>query len=142
MIPLRPIVAVALMILLASPTAAQNQQSYIQNYFAGKAIQFAYGSGVSSNLPRVELLIHYCASGTFFSWGRSCRPNIIAKGYQCTNLRDAGRWQVVPQGERAVLQWLSQNGGRGSAMILVRTDGVVVDTRGNPFHRIGQAQCQ
>lgn len=126
----------------AHPSNAQDLQNYLSKYFTGNAIQFGYGSGISSNSPRVELTIQYCASGIFYSAGRSCRPNIIARGYQCSRLQDSGRWQIVAQGRRAALQWVSNQGNRGGTALMVRRDGVVVDPRGNPFKRIGRAQCR
>lgn len=132
---------VAVLAFSAQPSIAQDLQKYLTQYFRGSMISFAYGTGVSSNLPRVELVIHYCASGAFFSAGRSCRPNVIARGFQCTQLQDAGKWQLVVQGKQAALQWMSNSGGPGSVMLGVRNDGVVVDPRGNPFNRLGPAQC-
>ncbi len=137
----RGAVIVALVVVAGSP-AAQDLQRSLTQYFAGNAIQFGFGSGVSSSSPRVELLIHYCASGKFFSTGRSCRPNIIARGHQCTPLRDAGRWQIVTRGGHGALQWVSNNGNSGATALVVRGDGVVVDPRGNPFNRVGRAQCR
>ena len=122
--------------------SAQDLQKYLTDYFKGNAVQFGYGTGVSSNLPRVDLVIHYCASGMYLSAGQSCRPNLIARGYQCTPMRDAGRWQIVTQGNRAVLQWASNSSGPGGIALAVRPDGVVVDPQGNPFSRVGQAQCR
>jgi len=90
---------VVLAILFYSPmniSAADLGQS-LQRYFNGSAIQFGYGSGTSSNNPRVELTIHYCSSGFYYSSGQSCRPNLIATGYQCTAVQDAGRWQLAVQ---------------------------------------------
>ena len=66
---------------------------------------------------------------------------VIARGFQCTQLQDAGKWQLVVQGKQAALQWMSNNSGPGSVMLGVRNDGVVVDPRGNPFNRLGPAQC-
>lgn len=122
--------------------AAQNLQKYLTDYFKGHAIQFGYGTGVSSNLPRVELLIQYCASGMYLSTGRSCRPNLIARGFQCTPIQDAGRWQIVTQGNRGALQWVSNGGAPGGIALAVRPDGMVVDPQGNPFNRVGRAQCR
>ena len=121
---------------------AQDTSSPLHAYFAGSMIQFGYGGGTSSNNPRVELVIHYCPSGSFFSTGKSCRPNIIAKGYQCTPVQDAGRWQVSGTQNQGMLQWVSNNGGPGTVVVQMRNDGVVVDPRGNPFNRVGRAQCQ
>jgi hypothetical protein len=121
---------------------AQDASSPLHAYFAGSMVQFGYGSGTSSNNPRVELVIHYCPSGLFFSAGNSCRPNIIAKGYQCTPVQDAGRWQVSGTPNQGMLQWVSNNGAPGTVAVQMRSDGVVVDPRGNPFNRVGRAQCQ
>ena len=134
--------AIVTAILFAGSTHAQDLRRNLMQYFSGSAIQFGFGSGISSNSPRIELLIQYCASGTFYSAGRSCRPNIIAKGYQCTPMRDSGRWQIVARGNQAALQWASNSGNTGGTALLVRGDGVVVDPRGNPFVRVGQAQCR
>ena len=131
-----------MLIFWAEPSGAQDVQRYLTRYFTGNAIQFGFGSGVSSNSPRIELLIHDCASGVFHSAGRSCRPNIIARGHQCTPLRDSGQWQIVTQRGQGGLQWVSNGGNSGGTVLVVRGDGVVVDPRGNPFNRVGRAQCQ
>lgn len=126
---------------MQSSGAGEDSRGYLQQYFTGSVIQFGYGSGTSSNRPRVELTIHYCSNGAYYSRGQSCRPNIIAKGYQCTNIQDSGQWQVSTQASQTVLQWLSNANGPGSLMVYIRGDGKVVDAQGNPFDRIGQAQC-
>lgn len=128
--------------LATLPAAAQDLQAYLHRYFAGAAIRFGYGGGTSSNNPRVELVIHYCASGAYYSSGRSCRPNIVAKGYQCTPVQDAGRWQVAAQGGRAALRWVSNGGAPGAIAVLVGRDGIVTDPRGNRFNRVGPARCR
>ncbi|WP_108651272.1 hypothetical protein [Dongshaea marina] len=128
--------------LISLGVSGADLKSYLNQYFSGSAIQFGYGSGTSSNNPRVELEVHYCASGLYYSGGRSCRPNIIAKGYQCTPVQDMGRWQIATQGNQAALQWSSNSSGPGAVMLHLRNDGVVVDPRGNPFVRIGRAQCR
>ncbi len=125
-----------------TPPVAETGRGSLWGYFAGNMVKFGYGGGTSSNNPRVELVIHYCASGTYYSSGQSCRPNIIAKGYQCTPVQDAGRWQVSGAQGQGRLEWMSNGGGPGSIALQVRNDGVVVDPRGNPFSRIGRAQCQ
>lgn len=124
-----------------SASAADLKQS-LQYYFSGSAIQFGYGGGTSSNNPRVELTIHYCPSGLYYSSGQSCRPNLIASGYQCTPMQDAGRWQLVVQGGQALMQWRSNSSGPGSLPIFFSANGAVVDQRGNPFYRVGAAQCR
>lgn len=132
-----------LLLLHALPaTATTNLNQYLHQYFSGSAIQFGYGSGTSSNNPRVELTIHYCGSGVYFSSGQSCRPNLIASGYQCTNVQDVGQWQISAQRDQGTMQWLSNTSGPGSLVVWVRSDGMVVDGRGNPFHRVGAAQCR
>ena len=138
----KPVLVVLALLFQSSTAFAQDLQTYLNQYFTGNVIQFGFGSGVSSSLPRVELVIHYCPSGIFYSSGRSCRPNVIARGHQCTPLQDAGRWQIVAQGNQAALQWMSNSGNRGGTALRVRGDGVVVDPRGNPFNRIGRAQCR
>lgn len=132
----------AMLFIAVASVAAANPNQSLQYYFSGSAIQFGYGSGTSSNNPRVELTIHYCSSGLYYSSGRSCRPNLIASGYQCTPMQDAGRWLLNLQGGQALLQWNSNSGGSGSMPIYVRADGAVVDQRGNPFVRVGQAGCR
>ncbi|MEZ5524984.1 MAG: hypothetical protein R3E62_08530 [Pseudomonadales bacterium] len=122
--------------------AAPDLKQYLDQYFSGAAIQYGYGSGTSSSNPRVELTIHYCASGLYFSSGQSCRPNLYASGYQCTGLEDAGQWRVATQGGQAVMQWLSNQSGPGGLAIQTRSDGMVVDARGNPFYRVGPASCR
>lgn len=124
--------------VMASPDIKQS----LDRYFRGSAIQFGYGSGTSSSNPRVELTIHYCASGFYYSSGQSCRPNLIATGYQCSPVQDAGRWQLADQGGQTVLQWMSNSDGPGGITVILRGDGMVVDPRGNPFYRVGAAQCQ
>ena len=37
---------------------------------------------------------------------------------------------------------VSNNGAPGTLAVQMRNDGVVVDPRGNPFNRVGRAQCQ
>jgi hypothetical protein len=134
---------VALIILFLSANVSSNQdiQPYLTQFFSGKAYQFGYGSGTSSNNPRVELLIHYCASGSFYSVGQSCRPNLIAKGYQCTDVQDSGRWRVVVESGQGAMQWLSNLSGPGSLPLYLNHDGSVVDARGNPFVLVGPARC-
>ena len=140
-----PSVAAVLFVLMAVPphgVVAQDLQRYLQSYFAGNLIQYSYGAGVSSSRPRVELAVHYCPSGQYFSSGRSCRPNIVAKGFQCSGFRDAGRWRIVAQGRQAMLQWTSSSSGPGGIALRVRNDGVVIDPQGNPFVRVGRALCR
>lgn len=134
---------VLFLLLCSAPvSAATDLKQYLNQYFSGSAIQFGYGSGTSSNNPRVELTIHYCTSGMYFSSGQSCRPNLIASGYQCSNVQDAGQWQITVQGEQAIVQWLSNSSGPGNLAVWVRGDGMVVDGRGNPFYKVGSAQCR
>ena len=135
--------AIKLLFLLSFSTTclAEDLQDYLNKYFKGSAIQYGYGSGISSNSPRVELFIHYCASGKFFSSGKTCRPNIIAKGYQCSQLQDAGQWQIAVQSGNAFIQWMSYNNGPGSLPIFISNNGLVVDAKGNSFTRTGNAQC-
>ena len=133
---------VASLLLSAIPVSAQNLEQYLSQYFTGQSISFGYGGGTSSNNPRVELVIQYCGGGIYYSTGRSCRPNIIAKGYQCNNLQDSGRWRIAARGGQAEIQWRSNNGTPGTVAIRVRGDGIVVDPRGNPFNRIGIARCR
>jgi hypothetical protein len=133
---------IAAIMLFAGSVAAQDLQRNLTQYFAGSAIQFGFGSGISSNSPRIELVIQYCASGVFYSAGRSCRPNLIARGHQCTPMQDARKWRIVAQGNQAALQWASNSGNTGGTALHVRGDGVVVDPRGNPFVRVGRAQCR
>jgi len=102
------ILAVLVILFYSSVNAsAADLRQSLQGYFNGSAVQFGYGSGTSSNNPRVELTIHYCSSGFYYSSGQSCRPNLIASGYQCTSVQDAGRWQVEVQGGQAAIQWTS-----------------------------------
>ncbi len=133
--------SILLLTLCVSPPLLA-ESGALQRYFAGSMVHFGYGSGISSNNPRVEMAIHYCASGTFYSSGRSCRPNLIAKGYQCSQFQDYGQWQVVEQNGQAMLQWYSANSGPGGVALQVRGNGTVTDPRGNPFVRVGAAQCQ
>jgi len=85
------ILAVLVILFYSSVNAsAADLRQSLQGYFNGSAVQFGYGSGTSSNNPRVELTIHYCSSGFYYSSGQSCRPNLIASGYQCTSVQDAG----------------------------------------------------
>ena len=137
------ILAAVLGVAVMSPrvAAAQELQTYLENYFAGAAIAYGSGAGVSSSRPRIEVTVQYCASGAFYSSGRSCRPNLYASGYQCTPFEDAGRWRIVTQGQAAELQWLTRAGQPGSLPIGVRQDGTVVDQQGNPFVRVAPAQC-
>lgn len=134
-------IAVVMFCFSAIPAAAQDAGEYLKQYFTGAAIQFGYGSGTSSNNPRVELWIHYCPNGMFFSSGQSCRPNIIAKGYQCSPIQDAGQWQVSVQNGQPMIQWFSNSTGPGGMVVEIRGDGTVSDLRGNPFNRVGKAQC-
>ena len=127
--------------LVALPISSVEQQNYLKQFFTGAAVQFGYGSGISSNSPRVELTIHYCSSGTYFSSGRSCRPNIIAKGYQCSSIQDSGQWKIVSQSNVSFMQWYSNSSGPGSLQLFIRQGGSIVDSQGNPFVRIGTAQC-
>lgn len=127
---------------LCYPTKASNVDSYMSQYFNGKALEYGFGSGTSSNNPRVVAVTHYCSSGYYYSIGRSCRPNMIAKGYQCTPYQDAGTWSVGVLGQQAMLYWTSNTYGAGSFAILARNDGIVVDPRGNAFTFVGNAQCQ
>lgn len=134
--------AVIAVLLAPTPLAAEHDlKSYLDGYFGGNAINFGYGTGVSSGSPRVELAIQYCRNGAFFSQGRSCRPNVYASGHQCSRLSDTGQWRIVTQGKRAQLQWVTRNGNQGSVELRVRRDGVVVDPNGNPFVRVAPAQC-
>jgi len=110
----------------------------LQQFFAGYLYQFGYGAGTSSNNPRVELTIHYCPDGRYFSQGQSCRPNIIAQGYQCTPLSDSGYWRAAGN----QLQWQSQQGNSGALQLVAQPDGSVTDPRGNPFIRLGPAHCR
>ena len=127
-------------ILLCFPALSASATD-LQQYFRGSAIQFGYGAGTSSNNPRVELTIHYCSNGFYYSSGQSCRPNLIATGYQCSGMQDAGQWQLAMQNGQAMMQWNSNSSGSGSLPIFLRADGSVVDQRGNPFYRVGPAQC-
>jgi len=134
---------IALICLFLSTTSSSNEeiQPYLMAFFSGYAYQFGYGSGTSSNNPRVELVVHYCSSGYYYSVGQSCRPNMIAKGYQCTNIQDAGQWQVIVENGKGVMQWISNSTGPGNLPLHIRSDGSVADLRGNPFLRTGLAQC-
>jgi hypothetical protein len=136
------LVFISVILFYAVPTATADIRTYMDRYFTGMALQYGFGSGTSSNNPRVEAVTHYCASGYYYSIGRSCRPNIIAKGYQCSPYEDAGRWQLSYQGNQAILQWTSNSYGPGSFAIYTRNDGVVVDPRGNAFTYVSQANCQ
>ena len=130
------------LLMLSSPYGfSQGISQTLDTIFRGNAMQFGYGGGTSSNNPRVELLIHYCANGYFYSSGRSCRPNIIAKGYQCTPIQDYGTWQFREFNGQGVLHWVSNNSGPGSLPVYLRNDGSVADQRGNPFYPAGRAQC-
>lgn len=128
--------------LFSSPADAQKLRNYLMKYFRGNAIQFGFGPGTSSNRPRVQLLVQYCASGIFYSTGKSCRPNVVARGYQCTPLNDSGGWNILVQGGQAMLRWRSNSGRSGGLPLRVRRDGVVVDPQGNPFKRVGRAKCR
>jgi len=139
---IRVIATLAFLFFLPVSTSAAGLSQSLQQYFSGSAFQFGYGSGTSTNNPRVELTIHYCASGVYYSSGQSCRPNLIASGYQCTPMQDGGRWQLAVQGGQAALRWHSNISGSGALAIFVRADGAVVDQRGNPFYRAGAAQCR
>jgi outer membrane lipoprotein-sorting protein len=130
-----------LLMFAPAVSEAQDIKSYLENLFTGYAYQFGYGSGTSSSNPRVELVIHYCASKTYFSHGQSCRPNLYASGYQCSNIQDSGVWQIDVQNGQGVIQWMSNTSGPGSLMLFIRNDGSVVDQQGNPFQRVGIAQC-
>ena len=134
---------IGLICLFLSTSISSNEeiQPYLTQFFSGYAYQFGYGSGISSNNPRVELVIHYCSSGYYYSFGQSCRPNLIAKGYQCTNIQDAGQWQVIVENGQGVMQWISNSSGPGSLPLYIRNDGSVADVRDNPFLRAGPAQC-
>ncbi|MCW8880261.1 MAG: hypothetical protein OQJ89_09390 [Kangiellaceae bacterium] len=143
--PLKPIFQILLFVslfLVTQPISSADQQKYLEQFFTGSAVRFGYGSGISSNSPRVELTIHYCPSGAYFSSGQSCRPNIIAKGYQCSSIQDMGQWKIVSQSNVSFIQWYSQNSGPGSLQVFIRNNGSVVDSQGNPFVRIGTAQCR
>ena len=138
----RYLATLAIVFFSSFASAAPDLKQYLDQYLRGYAIQFGYGAGTSSNNPRVELTIHYCASGVYYSSGQSCRPNLYASGYQCTSLRDAGQWQVAVQGGQGAVQWRSNSNGPGYLAVMVRGDGVVVDGRGNPFYQVGPAGCQ
>jgi len=122
-------------LLLFAPTPASAE---LDPFFAGYVYQFGYGSGTSSNNPRVELTIHYCGDGRYYSQGQSCRPNLIAQGYQCTPLADNGQWRT--DGDQ--LLWRSFQGNSGALTLLRQSDGSVTDPRGNPFIRLGPAACR
>lgn len=138
----RYLVIVGMALFCASPSTATDLNAYVHQYFQGKALEYGYGSGTSSNNPRVVAVTHYCASGYYYSVGQSCRPNLIAKGYQCTPYQDDGSWSVKAQGQQAALYWTSNSYGPGSLAIYARNDGVFVDPRGNAFTYVGQAQCR
>ena len=53
-----------------------------------------------------------------------------------------GSWKVSLVNGQAAIQWNSNTNGPGSVFVHTRNDGVVTDPRGNPFIRVGQAQCQ
>ena len=95
---IRVITTLAFLFFSQESTSAADLSQSLQQYFSGSAVQFGYGSGTSSNNPRVELTIHYCASGFYHSSGQSCRPNLIASGYQCTPMQDAGRGALAVGG--------------------------------------------
>lgn len=108
----------------------------LASYVRGAVIEYGYGPGTSSNRPRVEMRVALCGSGKYQTQGRSCRPNIIANGYQCSNFRDSGNWRV--QGN--TLQWMSAKGQPGSLQ-LYRNGGGFADRQGNPVVRVGNAGC-
>lgn len=138
----RVVFLIAAFTIFSQPADAQNMRNYLNKYFKGSAIQFAFGAGVSSSRPRVELFVQYCASGIFYSNGRSCRPNVVAQGYQCTPIKDSGGWNIVVQGRQAMLSWRSHSGRSGGVALRVRRDGIVVDPQGNAFKRVGRARCR
>ncbi|WP_028864047.1 hypothetical protein [Psychromonas aquimarina] len=134
-------VITAMTLLYASSSTAADLRAYVNQYFQGKALEYGFGSGTSSNNPRVVAVTHYCTSGYYYSIGQSCRPNIIARGYQCSPYRDDGNWSLKVQGQQATLFWTSTTYGPGNFPIYVRNDGVFVDPRGNAFIYAGEAQC-
>ena len=121
------------LVVASAPTAHANGLS---SYVRGAVIEYGYGPGTSSNRPRVEMRVALCNSGQYRTQGRSCRPNIIANGYQCSNFTDAGRWRV--SGNQ--LQWMSANGQPGSLQVFRRGNGYA-DGNGNRLTRVGNAGC-
>ena len=117
-------------------TVAPTHAAGLASYVRGAVIEYGYGPGTSSNRPRVEMRVALCGSGQYQTQGRSCRPNIIARGYQCSNFRDSGKWRV--QGN--TLQWMSSKGQPG-ALQLYRNGRGFADRQGNPVVRVGNAGC-
>lgn len=129
-------IALGLASVLAVGTHSTAQATGLSNFVRGSVVEYGYGPGTSSNRPRVEIRVALCASGTYRTQGRSCRPNLIAKGYQCSNFTDSGNWRVSGNS----LQWMSYNGTPGS-LNLFRRGGRYVDSAGNPMVRVGSAGC-
>ena len=131
------LVCESMMVATQTPAADEVEQDPEQLV---TSLQLVAGAAVAQLTPeqRQQLL----SAGLVTQRSGSCRPNLIATGYQCTPVQDAGRWQLAIQGGQAALQWMSNSNGPGSVAVILRGNGMVVDPRGNPFYRVGSAQCQ
>jgi len=129
-------------LLAVSPAAGQDLQGYLNKFFGGGAMRYGYGDGNSSSSPRVDVEIHYCASGRYISGGQSCVANGGTRSYRCSGVRDSGDWQVAILDGRAVMQLVSAQSGTREVELMVDANGVVMDAAGNAFYRISKAACQ
>ena len=135
------VILTALLFTSSATPAPAAQEQVVKQALSGKRMLVTYRDGGALYGTYYFLDVHFCASGSFMTYGQS-RKTTVLDNTQVSNFNDRGRWDIATINGRMVLQSQSASSGTRIFPIALLPNGGISLGDGISVVSQGAALCR